>query len=539
MQNTVGSGLSGPGGVAVDTSRNIFVADSYNNAVKKILAAGGYATVNTLGSGFSFPSSVAVDGGGNVYVADTDNDAVKEIVAAGGYTTVNTLGSGFSTPMGWRWTGMGNVFVADFINGAVKEILALFGSIPASPTIRTLASGLNGPDGVAVDANGNVFVANYGDDTVMEIVAVNGSIPASPTIKTIGSGFSLPSNISVDGFGNVFVSDAGNNMVKEILAAGGYTTVKVLGSGFNFPEGVAVDQSGDVMVADTDNNAVAFLDYADPPTLAFGGAAVGFISSDSPQRVTLINDGNASLIFPLPVSGTNPNVSANFVWDASSTCKQTTSSSAQPFALAGGASCTMGFDFKPTVLGTNGGNAVLTDNNLNQAGNMQTIPMNGTGVAPAKAVLTSPAPGSTLPGASVTFTWTPGQGVTKYLLRLGTTGAGSNNVYNASNTATTALTTGVVSNIPTAGATLYARLYSFINGAWQSTDYTYKESGAPAKAVLTAPVPGSTLSGASATFTWTAGQGVTQYLLRWVPRELARITSTTRRIPPQPLLPPG
>ena len=100
------------------------------------------------------------------------------------------------------------------------------------------------------------------------------------------------------------------------------------------------------------------------------------------------------------------------------------------------------------------------------------------------------------------------------MLRLGTTGAGSNNVYNASNTATTALTTGVVSNIPTAGATLYARLYSFINGAWQSTDYTYKESGTPAKAVLTSPAPGSTLPGSSATFTWTAGQGVTQYLLR-------------------------
>jgi len=55
--------------VAVDGSGNVFVADTYNNAVKENLAAGGYTTVNTLGSGFSNPTGVAVDGSGNVFVA--------------------------------------------------------------------------------------------------------------------------------------------------------------------------------------------------------------------------------------------------------------------------------------------------------------------------------------------------------------------------------------------------------------------------------------------------------------------------------------
>jgi streptogramin lyase len=59
--------------VAVDGSGNVFVADSGNNAVKEIVAAGGYITVNILGSGFSRPGGVAVDGGGNVFVADTFN----------------------------------------------------------------------------------------------------------------------------------------------------------------------------------------------------------------------------------------------------------------------------------------------------------------------------------------------------------------------------------------------------------------------------------------------------------------------------------
>jgi len=510
VQNTAGIGFNGPGGVAVDTSLNIFVADSNNNVVKELLASSNWTTVNTLGSGFSFPNGVAVDGGGNVYVADTYNDAVKEIVAAGGYSTVISLGSGFSNPYGVAVDGMGNVFVADFANDAVKEIVAVGGSIPASPTIRTLANELNGPDGVAVDGNGNVFVANYGDGTVQEIVAVNGSIPASPTIKTIGTGLSGPSNLSVDGVGNVFVSDTENNLVKEIVAAGGYTTVKILGSGFSFPEAVAVGWSGDVFVADTDNNSVDRLNYSNPPLLAFGGAAVGFISSDSPQKVTLINDGNASLIFPVPGSGANPNVSANFLWDAASTCKQTTSSSSQPFALAGGASCTMAFDSKPTTLGTNGGNAVLTDNSLNVPGTTQTIPMSGMGVAPAKAVLTSPQPGSTLSGTSVAFSWTAGQGVSQYVLMLGTTGVGASDVYNRSTYGLTLTPT----NIPAFGAKLYVRLYSQINGAWQYNDYTYTESGSGVKAVMSSPAPGSTLPGASAAFTWTAGGGVSQYVLR-------------------------
>ncbi len=128
---------------------------------------------------------------------------------------------------------------------------------------------------------------------------------------------------------------------------------------------------------------------------------------------------------------------------------------------------------------------------------------------PVPAALTSPAPGSTLTGSTATFGWTAGGGVTKYEFLLGTTGPGSDNLdYLAS---ATALSSGLVSNILTYGVTVYARLYSLINGVWQYTDYTYTESGAPVPAALTSPAPGSTLTGSSATFTWTAGGGVTKY----------------------------
>ena len=128
-----------------------------------------------------------------------------------------------------------------------------------------------------------------------------------------------------------------------------------------------------------------------------------------------------------------------------------------------------------------------------------------------QAMLTLPAPGSTLSGSSATFNWTAGTGVTQYQIRIGTTSAGSNDILSMT---TTSLSSGLVSNIPSYGMKLYIRLYSLINKAWQYTDYNCTESGAPIPAALISPTPGSTLSGSSATFTWTAGGGVTLYQIR-------------------------
>ena len=149
--------------MAVDGSGNVFVADTQNNAVKEIVAAGSYTTINTLGSGFNQPNGVAVDGNGNVYVGDTGNAAVKEIVAAGGYTTVNTLGSGFDYPTGVAVDVNGNVFVADTnsngpVGNAVREILAAGGYT----TVITVGNGFDNPYGIAVDGLGNVYFVNPG-----------------------------------------------------------------------------------------------------------------------------------------------------------------------------------------------------------------------------------------------------------------------------------------------------------------------------------------------------------------------------------------
>ena len=126
------------------------------------------------------------------------------------------------------------------------------------------------------------------------------------------------------------------------------------------------------------------------------------------------------------------------------------------------------------------------------------------------ATMISPAPGSTLPGSSVTFNWSAGAGVQRYLLYVGTAARTHDVFYLSAGPGTTSA---LVNNIPTGGATLYVTLFSLVNGAWQSEADTYTEAGSPVPAVITSPAPGSTLSGSSATFTWTPGAGPSQYLL--------------------------
>jgi len=126
------------------------------------------------------------------------------------------------------------------------------------------------------------------------------------------------------------------------------------------------------------------------------------------------------------------------------------------------------------------------------------------------AALTSPAPGSTLGGSSVTFNWNAGSGVTAYWLYLGNTGPNSNNLLNSGSKTGTSLT---VNGLPANGVTLYATLYSEIDGAWKPASYTYTESGSYTLAAMTSPTPGSKLTGSSATFVWSASAGGTGYWL--------------------------
>ena len=115
--NTLGGNVvfTNPRGAAVQIGSggqqtNVFFANS--NVVFVIEITSDSTAVDTIGSGygtvqnngFSSPEGVALDSSGNVFVADTGDNAIKEILAAGGLVVVNTLATGFNSPPASRWT---------------------------------------------------------------------------------------------------------------------------------------------------------------------------------------------------------------------------------------------------------------------------------------------------------------------------------------------------------------------------------------------------------------------------------------------------
>jgi hypothetical protein len=135
-----------------------------------------------------------------------------------------------------------------------------------------------------------------------------------------------------------------------------------------------------------------------------------------------------------------------------------------------------------------------------------------SGGGPQKAQITSPAPGATLTGTSVTINWTPGVAVARYWLFAGLWEGG--NTLTSADVGTNLSAT--VAGLPASGQMIYFRLWSYVDGSWQSADAAYQASGAsgpPAKAAMTSPAAGAVLAGSTATFNWNAGSAVTRYYL--------------------------
>ena len=445
--STVASGFVEPYGVAVDNNGNVYVSN--DTAVYEIHAVNGSIpaspTVTTLISTGGRYTSVAVDANGNLYLPEYPGTSVIEVEAVNGVIpaspTVITLASSFDEPEGVAVDRNGNVYVADWTS--IHEILAVNGSIPASPTIVTLATENCVLGNVAVDGNGNVYFGGC-NSSLMEIEAINGSVPASPTIRTLATNAN-PLGIAIDGGGNVFFSDNGNGYVSEILAINGSvpaspTTVR-LADGFDGADGLALDGNGNVYVADFFNNRIAKLNFSVPPSLAFAETPIGTTSADSPQTVTISNVGNAPLTFPIPLTGSNPSIPANFFLNenGASACPLVSAGSPEPGTLQPGASCELPISFTPATTGSLSGSMVLTDNNLNAATPgyaPQSITMTGYGYQPAPSfTLGAPAAVTLNSGGSSTSTisvipqygFTGSVTLTVYGLPAGVTGSFSPN----------------------------------------------------------------------------------------------------------------
>jgi len=291
-----------PSSVAVDSSGAVYVADFGNNLIRKVMPsglvttlAGGGSPANANGTGtaagFSGPVGVAVDTSGNVYVADSGNNLIRKITSAGVVTTLagsgsqgNTNGNGtaasFYNPAGVAVDGSGNVYVADQGNCSIRKItpagvvttLAGSGSQGNANGTGTAASFFN-PAGVAVDIFGNVSVADLGNNLIRRItstgvvttLAGSGSIGTTNGTGTAAS-FYYPRGVAVDTSGNTYVTDTANNLIRKITSAGVVTTFAGGAQGntngigvaasFYSPFGVALDALGNIYVADLNNHLI-------------------------------------------------------------------------------------------------------------------------------------------------------------------------------------------------------------------------------------------------------------------------------------------
>jgi sugar lactone lactonase YvrE len=246
----VSSGLSGLyGGVAVDGSGNVYIADSGYGKIEQWSAATQQVTT-IVPSGLTDPTGVAVDGFGNLYIANYfGSNQISEWSAATQQLTA-LVPTGLSNPFGVAVDGSGNVYIADESNSAIKEWNS------ATQQVTTLVS-LPYPTGVAVDASGNVYVADYGNGQIYQFNTASNQLTT-----LVSSGLSSPLAVAVDGSGNVYIADYGNSAIKVWSPSTQQVTTLVSAGQVSYPTGVAVDASGNVYIADWSHGAITEMPYA-------------------------------------------------------------------------------------------------------------------------------------------------------------------------------------------------------------------------------------------------------------------------------------
>ncbi|MFN0126337.1 MAG: SMP-30/gluconolactonase/LRE family protein [Verrucomicrobiales bacterium] len=299
-----------PHGVAAAPDGTLYVADTGNHLIRKIMpdgvvttfagGAGEPGTANGIGSAARFqgPRGIAVAPSGVIYVADTGNHTIRAIAPDGFVTTVAGLagaadftdGSGaaarFREPWGLAVDPAGVVYIADTQNHSIRKMTAAgvvttlagvdFPNSPGWVDNTGRAARFSSPSGITVHADGTIYVSEL-QQTIRKItgqgvVTTLAGTASSSVYWADGVGaaadFYDPAGLMVAPDGMVYVADG--IVLRRITPFGGVTTpaggTQSIGAGnhlgtgpdarFNYPNGLAILPDRQAVVADQYNNLI-------------------------------------------------------------------------------------------------------------------------------------------------------------------------------------------------------------------------------------------------------------------------------------------
>ena len=326
-----------PYGVSVDTSGVVYIADTGNSRIRRVALDGKIATVAGTGAN-SFtgdggpavfasvfqPRAVAVDTSGQIYIADTSNKRLRRVALDGVIATLagsgaDTDGGGYggdggpataaklAEPYGIASDDAGNIYIADYRNSRIRRVTA-------SGTISTVAgsgdTGYDGdggpatskrlfrPRGVAVAGDGTLYIADTGNSRIRRVDPAGeiSTFAGDGSFGSAGDGgpaqaaqLGYPYGVAIDASGVVYIADTNNNRIRQVALDGTISTIAGTGvpsfggdgglatlAQLSSPTGVAVDNAGTVYVADTYNQRIRQFASGGIISTRAGTGTVGF-----------------------------------------------------------------------------------------------------------------------------------------------------------------------------------------------------------------------------------------------------------------------
>lgn len=259
-------GLFSPNGLAIDSSKSLWVGDEEGQALLRFSTDG--RILSRFGLGFrppvlKTPTGLSLDQDGNLLVVDQDNQRIAKYALDGTFLgqinewlVDDANVENFKVPTRIAVGPDGRIFVADSPKRAVLAFSSNGEFLQEIGGPNEDDQGLGSPWGLAVDAEGKLYVAERRDDRI-QVFDTSGNLERSME----GDGLSEPIGVTVDNLGNVYVAEFGENG-RVLKLSPEDDVLKVYDGkeyGFDYPNQITLDPYGNLLVSDQNNHRIVKL----------------------------------------------------------------------------------------------------------------------------------------------------------------------------------------------------------------------------------------------------------------------------------------